>query len=249
MNVLNYKILDLPVKVYLKRVAFGGVAGFTCRHCIDEYKKKPKVFQEHLKYTLMGGGVGGVQGYLAGIMAGPGHAIPGFLSKSAIVSLFTFGFFSMRYVINSKEFKLPNKEKPIGLTLVSTIAGGIAASGVSASLYGLNARRMMGGFTTGLALGLVGHFLIEKGNVLRLEILLRKENPQLISQLHEAEKYMDMQEIIDPDYQGPVRAKPWSDYARRTLAEFHSVKERLFDSHYEDLTSPSSTSSSSSSSS
>jgi len=236
MNFLNYKVLDLSVKTYLKRCAAAAVAGYGCKQCINDYRNHPENVVRHIKYSLVGGAAGGLRGCLMGLWTGPGVAFPLFLSQTMVASFFTFGFFSIRSSLSNMNVTLPKRDRPINGFLVTTLAGGITGSVIS-TMSGINGRRMVVSFSLGLLVGIVGHLVFEQAKIWRLEMVLKQNYPELMAELKEAEKYMDQQSYENPYYTGPVRPTPWSSYARGLLRDFHDVKEKMLDDNYKEISS------------
>jgi len=187
-------------------------------------RENPGTGKTLMKYSFAAGLVAGLHGYCVGLWRRmPAAAF--FISQTMIGSCVAFGFFSVRYTILSEKLKSPRSGEPVKEVLVTSISAGIATGSYTIFTGG----HVLTSITGGLIAGFLGHFVVEQVRIKRLEFLLKQNHPELMSQLKDAEDYMDREQMANPHYSGPVRPTPWHDAAVRYWEDFKRERQRAID--------------------
>lgn len=210
---MSYIIAGIPVRRIASNAFIAVISGLGCGKCWRNLEEHPGTGFDIIKYSTIGGCVGGVAGFGVGLWMGS-RVMLLTLTQSMYGSLMTGTFLNIRSVMSNEKIMLPSNKKPFSELIVSTLSGGITGM-IPPILAKWNPAYITSGCTSGIIIGFLGHLAYDQICYLRLEYLLRENYPELVRKHQEAEEYMLQRQKTEYFYTGPIKGNPeWMDYAK-----------------------------------
>jgi len=225
---MTYKILGYPAWRMGRNAALAIIAGGLCGKCGNNLKNHPGLSKEISNYSLYTGVVGASIGASIGIWQGRQALLATFMG--GIQGTFaTICFLNVRSLMKNQHFSVREGQELNDVQLTA-FTGGLIGS-LSGLFFWRGFPVFLGSSSMGLVFGFLGHLLYRRLEIVRLEVLLHHNHPDLIAEFKAAEAYMDEQMTTNPDYTGPVRENPswlqWLDSQMQEPAVTSNLDEKL----------------------